>query len=57
MQTSLILLVLGMIVIGAIAQRVAGLGFALVVSPFLILLLGIGLVPMLNSGSGSSSSY
>lgn len=40
MQTSLILLVLGMIVIGAIAQRVAGLGFALVVSPFLILLLG-----------------
>lgn len=40
MQTSLLLLVLGMIVIGAIAQRVAGLGFAMVVSPFLIVLLG-----------------
>ncbi|GAA1497425.1 sulfite exporter TauE/SafE family protein [Paeniglutamicibacter kerguelensis] len=40
MELSLIFLVLGMVVIGAIAQRVAGLGFAMLVSPFLVLALG-----------------
>lgn len=33
MELSLIFVVLGMVVIGAIAQRVAGLGFAMLVSP------------------------
>ena len=40
MDISLILLVLGMVVIGAVAQRVAGLGFAMLVSPFLVIALG-----------------
>lgn len=40
MELPLIFLVLGMVVIGAIAQRVAGLGFAMLVSPFLVLALG-----------------
>ena len=40
MELSLIFLVLGLVVIGAIAQRVAGLGFAMLVSPFLVLALG-----------------
>jgi uncharacterized membrane protein YfcA len=40
MDLSLIFLVLGMVVVGAIAQRVAGLGFAMLVSPFLVIALG-----------------
>ncbi|MBV1779039.1 sulfite exporter TauE/SafE family protein [Paeniglutamicibacter sp. ABSL32-1] len=40
MDLSLILLVLGLVVVGAIAQRVAGLGFAMLVSPFLVIALG-----------------
>jgi len=36
----MLLLVLGLIVVGAVAQRVAGLGFAMLVSPFLVILLG-----------------
>lgn len=40
MDLPVILLVLGMVVVGAIAQRVAGLGFAMLVSPFLVLALG-----------------
>ncbi|QXQ10983.1 sulfite exporter TauE/SafE family protein [Paeniglutamicibacter sp. Y32M11] len=40
MELSLIFVVLGMVVIGAIAQRVAGLGFAMLVSPFLVIMLG-----------------
>ncbi|PQZ91599.1 sulfite transporter TauE/SafE [Arthrobacter sp. MYb227] len=40
MELSLIFLVLGMVLLGAIAQRVAGLGFAMLVSPFLVLALG-----------------
>ncbi|MGL3806406.1 TSUP family transporter [Paeniglutamicibacter sp. R2-26] len=40
MDLSLIFLVLGMVAIGAVAQRVAGLGFAMLVSPFLVLALG-----------------
>lgn len=37
---ALFILVLALIVVGAIAQRIAGLGFALLVSPFLVLILG-----------------
>lgn len=37
---ALFILVLGLIVVGAVAQRIAGLGFALLVSPFLVLILG-----------------
>lgn len=40
MDLPLIVLVLGMVVLGAIAQRVAGLGFAMLISPFLVLALG-----------------
>lgn len=40
MELSLIFLVLGMVVLGAVAQRVAGLGFAMLISPFLVLALG-----------------
>lgn len=36
----MLVLVLGLIVVGAVAQRVAGIGFALLVSPFLVILLG-----------------
>ena len=40
MTIALFILVLGLIVLGAVAQRIAGLGFALLVSPFLVLILG-----------------
>ena len=40
MTIALFILVLGLIVVGAVAQRIAGLGFALLVSPFLVLILG-----------------
>lgn len=40
MTIALFLLVLGLILVGAVAQRIAGLGFALLVSPFLVLILG-----------------
>lgn len=40
MTIALFILVLGLILVGAIAQRIAGLGFALLVSPFLVLILG-----------------
>lgn len=40
MTIPLFILVLGLIVLGAVAQRIAGLGFALLVSPFLVLILG-----------------
>lgn len=40
MTIALFLLVLGLILLGAVAQRIAGLGFALLVSPFLVLILG-----------------
>ncbi|GAB3548009.1 TSUP family transporter [Arthrobacter tumbae] len=40
MTIALSILVLGLIVMGAVAQRIAGLGFALLVSPFLVLILG-----------------
>ncbi|GAA3702220.1 TSUP family transporter [Zhihengliuella alba] len=33
-------MVLGLVLLGAVAQRVAGLGFAMLASPFLVLLLG-----------------
>ncbi|QZY51996.1 sulfite exporter TauE/SafE family protein [Leucobacter tenebrionis] len=33
-------LILGLVVIGAVAQRVAGLGFAMLISPFMTLLIG-----------------
>lgn len=36
----MLVVVLGLIVAGAVAQRVAGLGFAMLVSPFLVILLG-----------------
>ncbi len=37
---SLLLLTLALLIIGALAQRIAGLGFAMVVSPFLVLVMG-----------------
>ncbi|MEE1619833.1 sulfite exporter TauE/SafE family protein [Zafaria sp. Z1313] len=40
METALLAAVLAFIVVGAVAQRVAGLGFAMLVAPFLVLLLG-----------------
>ncbi|MET4058904.1 putative membrane protein YfcA [Arthrobacter sp. UYP6] len=40
MTTGLLIVVLVAIFIGAIAQRIAGLGFALLISPFLVILLG-----------------
>ncbi|WP_025156854.1 sulfite exporter TauE/SafE family protein [Leifsonia aquatica] len=40
MTTAEILVVCGAMFVGAVAQRVTGMGFALVVSPFLVLLLG-----------------
>ncbi|WP_309080496.1 sulfite exporter TauE/SafE family protein [Zhihengliuella sp.] len=40
MDVTMLLMVLGLVVLGAVAQRVAGLGFAMLVSPFLVLLLG-----------------
>ncbi|GHD09194.1 hypothetical protein GCM10008096_21610 [Zhihengliuella salsuginis] len=50
------MLVLGLIVIGAVAQRVAGLGFAMLVSPFLVLLLGPHLGVFLINVFGTASS-
>lgn len=50
-------MVLGAIFIGAIAQRIAGLGFALLISPFLVILLGAhGGVLMVNVCGLVSSS-
>lgn len=40
MTTGLFLLILLLVLIGAMAQRIAGLGFALLIAPFLVLLLG-----------------
>lgn len=40
MTTGLLIVVLVAVFIGAIAQRIAGLGFALLISPFLVILLG-----------------
>ncbi|KAD3515132.1 TSUP family transporter [Arthrobacter yangruifuii] len=40
MTTGLLIVVLVAIFIGAIAQRIAGLGFALLISPFLVIILG-----------------
>ncbi|WP_028281006.1 sulfite exporter TauE/SafE family protein [Arthrobacter sp. H5] len=40
MAIGLFFLVLTLILLGAVAQRIAGLGFALLISPFLVLILG-----------------
>lgn len=40
MSLSVLLILLILLVVGAVAQRVAGLGFAMVVSPFVVLVLG-----------------
>lgn len=40
MSLSILLILLVLLVVGAIAQRVAGLGFAMVVSPFVVIVLG-----------------
>lgn len=47
--TGLLIVVLTSIFIGAVAQRIAGLGFALLISPFLVIILGAhGGVLMVN---------
>lgn len=40
MSLSILLILLILLIVGAIAQRVAGLGFAMVVSPFVVIVLG-----------------
>lgn len=40
MSVSILLLSLLLLIVGAMAQRIAGLGFAMVVSPFLVLVIG-----------------
>ncbi|MEB7504690.1 sulfite exporter TauE/SafE family protein [Arthrobacter koreensis] len=40
MTTGLLIVVLASIFVGALAQRIAGLGFALLISPFLVIILG-----------------
>ncbi|MGO3152976.1 MAG: sulfite exporter TauE/SafE family protein [Galactobacter sp.] len=56
MSTSILAITVLLLVVGAISQRVAGLGFAMVASPFLVLVLGPHQGVVLTNVCGVASS-